>query len=143
MAHAQMREPVLITNNPACKEAFAPVCGCIYCDSWTYGQVLQAAKDKIRCGFRLLSHPLAGSMKPNQTPFRSILLAERSADGPDTAQSLAMLDAALDAYKKFQTLHATPAWTQAVRKDFGTIDLSITRAMMERAGIWAAGRQGT
>jgi len=36
--------------------------------------VLKSARDYIHTGHTLLTHPLAGSIKPNETPYKSVML---------------------------------------------------------------------
>ena len=62
MATVRIYRPLLVTNNPACKAAYEALCPCLYDAEWDYGQVLLAAKEKVRQGWQLLSHPMAGSM---------------------------------------------------------------------------------
>ncbi|MCL2063560.1 MAG: GrdX family protein [Candidatus Cloacimonetes bacterium] len=41
--------------------------------------VLKCVRDRIHLGHKLLTHPLAGSIKPWETPYRTVLLtAEKS-----------------------------------------------------------------
>ncbi len=135
----QIREPVLISNNPACQTLAEGTLSCLYKETWNYREVLEAARDKILLGYHLLSHPLAGSLKPNQTPYRSVLLAKESVSGPDCAQSLLMIETALQAYEKFQNQRATPNWSACIQRDFATLDVSFMQATLARAGIKTTG----
>jgi len=37
-------------------------------------EVLKSARNYIHAGHTLLTHPLAGSVKPNETPYKSIMI---------------------------------------------------------------------
>jgi len=39
-----------------------------------YMHVLKSTRDYIHRGHTLLTHPLAGSVKPNETPYKSIMI---------------------------------------------------------------------
>lgn len=65
-------EVVIITNNPLVNNipnaAVARVNGsCL--------DVLAQVLNYLAQGHRLISHPLAGSIKPNQNPFKSVLIS--------------------------------------------------------------------
>lgn len=126
------RLPLLITNNPLCVEVLAGRSSCRFSESWDYGQVLLQARDCLHQGYHLLSHPQCGSMKPNQTPYKSLVLSRRGADGQDAFVGLALIEQALTVYEKFQKNHPTPVWPQQVLTDFAVIDLSLMQSVFER-----------
>lgn len=68
---------IVVTNNPKVKIDSQISCDKIYMDS-TYKEVLTAVRDKIHQGHKLLSHPLSGSVKPGESPYKSILISEDS-----------------------------------------------------------------
>jgi len=96
----------------------------------TYVDVLHLARDLVHQKYWLLTHPQAGSMKPNQTPYRSIVLkAGSSLDW----QSLRLIENAISTAQKFFGNYKTPEWTPEARADFRTLDLSlITNALQGR-----------
>ena len=49
----------------------------IFDQKYTYADVLDIVKKKLQEGFELSTHPLCGSIKPNETPYRSILIADK------------------------------------------------------------------
>ena len=75
----------------------------IFCDKefveGSYRDVLIAVRDKIHKGHRLLSHPLSGSVKPNETPYKSVIISRNSA-GMDL-DSLKIIEDSIAAYDKF------------------------------------------
>ena len=127
-------KPMLITNNPSCAEHFDKKCICVFDNQWSYGEVLEKVREKIYKGYCLLTHPMAGSMKPNQTPYKSVLLAAHSSFEGDF-NSLEVIERAIDAYNKFQKQRPTPNWSEKIKKDFGAIDVSLIQGAFERTGF--------
>lgn len=70
---------ILLTNNPKVQSDTKINCRKEYVNG-TYKDVLVAARDRIQNGHKLLSHPLSGSVKPNETPYKSILISKEEAD---------------------------------------------------------------
>ena len=63
-----------------------------------YGQVLIQVRDKVHLGWHILTHPLYGSLKPNETPFRSVAIEE----GTELdLESVDIIEYALLTYKKY------------------------------------------
>lgn len=86
-----------------------------------FNAVLIAARDLIHRGWRLLNHPLSSSIKPNQTPYKTLLLAE----GTELdCQSLSVIEAAIATAKK---LGDFPGATQRIIEDLQFMDLEMCR----------------
>ena len=86
-------------------------------------EVLIKARDLIHLGHRLFYHPLAGSVKPNETPYRSLILSSK--EGSLDYNSLQYIEAALRKYEQFLSDHPLPVWSKKVLTDFQIIDLSL------------------
>ena len=65
---------VLISNNPRVPETLTNF-EHVKCDS--YEGVLLQARDAVHAGAHLLTHPLAGSVKPGESPYRSVAVTAR------------------------------------------------------------------
>lgn len=65
-------EILIITNNPMVKDIDNDVEICFV--EGHSKNVLYKALNMVGEGHKLLSHPLMGSIKPNQTPYKSILV---------------------------------------------------------------------
>ena len=63
----------VITNNPLVKERLSNKIDVEYYDV-EYISLLIKVRDKIHIGHKLLSHPLSGSIKPNETPYKSVII---------------------------------------------------------------------
>lgn len=69
---------LVVTNNPKVKDYFAArhLARC-YKLIWVEGyteDVLRSVRDLSHKCYRLLTHPLTGSIKPNQTPYKTVVL---------------------------------------------------------------------
>lgn len=88
-----------------------------------YRDVLVKARDLIYAGHKLLTHPQASSLKPNQTPYRTILLyGEKEALDNDAVM---LIEKAIEAFDKWQDIRKTPAYEPKIANDYKTIDLSM------------------
>lgn len=118
---------LIVTNNPAVAARFANYS---QCQRANYLQVLLAVRDEIHQGKRLLMHPESGSVKPGQTPYRSLLLECGSMQLDMT--SLEMIENALTRYCHYSgTGKPFSAWSDELLRDFQLIDLSLIRQAVE------------
>ena len=63
----------IITNNPKIRELYQTKID-VYFIQGGYIDVFVEIRKHIHEGNILLTHPMSGSMKPNQTPYRSAIL---------------------------------------------------------------------
>lgn len=85
-------------------------------------EIINLARDAVHSGHKLLTHPLSSSVKPNETPYKSIILEEGTKMDFD---SLKIMEESIQTVSKFLNDFDTPYWTDKVLGDFQTIDLSI------------------
>lgn len=114
---------LLVTNNGKVRDRFGDLCVLRFVEGG-HGDVLQAVRDLVHQGHKLLTHPLAGSVKPNETPYRSVALTEET--GPLDLESLRLIEGALATFRKFQPragrgMDASPS----MKEDFAEIDLRL------------------
>jgi len=114
---------ILITNNPAARDAYEGRAEIIYLDNAGFMQVLHAARDKIHEGHKLLTHPLSGSVKPGQTPYKSIMLSQEQSALCVT--SLTIIEDGIAIAKAQIERKKEPVWPDEVLEDFQMIDLSL------------------
>ncbi|KXB69804.1 MAG: GrdX family protein [Peptostreptococcus sp.] len=95
----------------------------------TYIEILEKARDLIHKGYKLLTHPLYGSVKPNETLYRSVVLEE--AEEFDI-QSLLLIEEAIVTAEKFKKNKMTPNWTESVKGDFRVIDFDLIKKTIDR-----------
>lgn len=120
----------IITNNEKVRDRFENTLPVEFVeDHSTYETLLYVIRDKVHAGDKLLTHPLSGSVKPNETPFKSVIMEKgNSLDN----QSLSIIEAAIATMKKFQSMEKTPQWTEKVMDDFRVVDLDIMTNTIER-----------
>ena len=123
---------MLITNNSKAAEYCKDKIECRYLPDSSYLEVLYEARDYIHKGHKLLSHPMAGSLKPNQTPYKSIVLEGLSASHEEVAESVVYIEASIEAANKFFRGKALPAWSERIKDDFRTVDLSFLTHFVDR-----------
>jgi len=86
-----------------------------------YLDILVAARDMVHLGARLISHPLSSSLKPNETPYKSIVIDV--GHGANHMQSIIIIEEAIAVCKKFPKL----GWEldESILRDFMEIDCAI------------------
>jgi len=94
-----------------------------------YTQVLKAARDYIHAGHTLLTHPLAGSVKPNETPYKSIMI--EAAKKQLNLESVKIIEESIYTCEKFAS--TTKNGQQEVLIDFQYIDCSLIENAIAKA----------
>lgn len=112
----------IITNNSKVYESFKNSYEVIFSEKFSYVDVLCATRDLVHDRHKLLTHPMAGSLKPNQTPYKSIIVCDTQ--GTDN-ESVLLIENSLEAAFKFLKFKKTPAWSDRILNDFKTVDLSL------------------
>ncbi|MDU3804034.1 GrdX family protein [Paraclostridium bifermentans] len=118
---------LIITNNPMIQENVTDE-EVIMLDT-DYIGTLKECRDLVHKGYELLSHPLYGSVKPNETPYRTVII--KKGKSLDT-NSLNLIEEAIETAEKFKNNKLTPMWTEKVLDDFRVIDFDIMRNTIQR-----------
>lgn len=118
---------LILTNNPLVNENTSN--RNIVFKELTYLQILEECRNMIHSGYELLSHPLYGSVKPNETPYRSIIL--KKGNNLDI-NSVTLIEDAILTATKFQGNKVTPNWPDRVMDDFKVIDFDIFSNTLQR-----------
>ncbi len=118
-----LKKCILITNNKYVYEKLGDQLDIVYDENFSYMAVLELVRDKIHEGHKLLTHPLSGSIKPNETPYKSIIISKEKS-GLDE-DSLKIIEDSILTTRKFLNNELTPNWTETSRDDFREIDLSL------------------
>ena len=96
------------------------------------GDVLKRARDLVHQGWRLLNHPLASSLKPNQTPYKTLILSQ----GTDLdSQSLRVLEGAIAMKENLGTFSGGE---ELIMEDLQTIELEACKEVLFqiKRGVW-------
>ncbi len=112
---------MIITNNPLVVKEMSEENYVIYKET-SYEGILYEIRDLVHKGFRLLTHPLSGSVKPKETPYKSVMMMEGEALDKD---SLALIEKAIEACGKFED--KTGRYTKDTLEDFKLIDLDLVK----------------
>ena len=64
----------IITNNPLVKTVLSEYYTVEYYEDLSLRDILVKVRDLVYSGYELLTHPMAGSVKPNETMFKSIVV---------------------------------------------------------------------
>ena len=114
---------ILVTNNPLVLEQYQSSVRVEYTDTNLTG-VLIKVRDMIHQGHQLLTHPLSGSVKPNETLYKSVLLTDKK-EGTDT-QSVTIIEECVIAAQKFPPKHIQEKY----KHDMQVVDLSLIRTAL-------------
>ena len=119
----------IITNNPDVKERFPDICEYI---SGNVRDVFKKVRDEIHKGARLVSHPISGSLKPGQIPYKSVAILPAKSGDIDL-RSLAYIEDSIEIYR----LTARKRLAQKdVHIDYKVIDLDlITSVLTSNMGV--------
>ena len=125
----EIEKAVLITNNPRVYEKYRDNLRLLSEDS--YEQVLIRTRDMVYDRHVLLTHPQASSLKPNQTPYRSVIVYPQGTD--DNTDAILLIEKCLETYRRWQEIAPTPEkYDDKVAYDFQTIDLSVIDNIIPR-----------
>ena len=123
---------ILITNNKYVSDKFNSKMEIIFLENNNYTEILNFVRDKIHEGHKLLTHPLSGSIKPNETPYKSIIISKEV--GELDTDGLVIIEESILTARKFMDNKPTPDWTERVLDDFRVIDLSLMENVIEKLG---------
>lgn len=123
---------IIITNNLYVYEKYKEDKEMIYKEDFSYLEILDFVRDKIHDGHELLTHPLSGSIKPNETPYKTIMISKEK--GELDQDGLRILEESVLIVKKFISDKPTPNWVERVLDDFRVIDLSLIENVIDRLG---------
>lgn len=124
-----MADFFIITNNEMVRDKYASQVTVEF-HPVKYTEIMCMTRDYIHAGHKLLTHPLAGSIKPNETPYKTIFLT-KSKKKMDS-ESLRIIEECIIACKKFGK-ERFPNMPENMRQDFRTIDCSLCDNAMASA----------
>lgn len=108
----------LITNNPKFIEENLKDIEIEYLDV-SYIDILRKVRDYVHENWEIVTHPLYGSVKPNETIYRTIVIKENNSLD---ITSVNLISDAILTFKKFRNNREVPQWTDRVKDDFSVID---------------------
>lgn len=117
----RQKDFLILTNNPLVVKCLGNEYKIRFEQDATYRGILVEARDMVYAGHALYTHPLSGSVKPNETPYKSIVLS----DVPkkfDTDMA-AIMGESVQAFDKFTPRNRV--LTEKLLKDFQLIDYTL------------------
>ena len=119
----------MLTNNDKVVDKFGNTIKCIMCKD--YEEVMIKTRDMVYAGHKLLTHPQASSLKPNQTLYRSIIIYPK--EGEDNTEDILLIEKCVETFRQWQDIAKSPeSYPENVADDFKTIDLSVIENVIPR-----------
>jgi len=106
-------------------EAYAGADGLRYEADFSFLDALILARDQIHLGRALLTHPLAGGVRPGRTPYKTILLSKKP-EGLH-AQSLALIEQCIHRAQRLTQETAVAPPGGRIDRDLQFIDFCLTQ----------------
>lgn len=120
---------VIVTNNDRVFEKYQNKTNVVLLH--TYEEVLIKVRDMVYDRHILLTHPQASSLKPNQTPYRSVMVYPKGES--DNTKDVLLIEKCIETFHQWQEIACTPKdYDTGVSDDFKTIDLSVIDHVMSR-----------
>lgn len=124
-----IEKATLITNNDRVYEKYKDTLEVVLLGS--YEEVLIKARDMVYDRHVLLTHPQASSLKPNQTPYRSVVVYPKGEE--DNMKDILLIEKCIETFRQWQEIAPTPKdYAEKVAEDFKTIDLSVVDNIIPR-----------
>lgn len=120
-----MREVRIISNNPLVTLGSDDY----RISGYDVLKVLEKLRDLVHLGHRLLTHPLAGSIKPNENPFKSVVISDKASNIDVTSVLIAE-----DSYERAKRMlkdRPIKEYSKNVLEDMKRIDLSLLEAGLQ------------
>ena len=117
---------MIITNNDLVLKKYKNDVNVVFIDG-RYKDVLIAVRDKIHMGHELLTHPLASSVKPGDTPYKSIMISDdiKNID----FNSIYMIENAIITYDKFNK-DKLKLISDKISDDLKLVDLTVLESAL-------------
>ena len=120
---------ILITNNPLVLKNYSDEYEVEFYEV-DYMKILETVRDRIHIGHKLLSHPLSSSLKPNETPYKTIIISkDKSSLDMD---SVMIIESSIQTANKFIKDMKTPNWNRKALDDFQAVDYSLIQNTLSR-----------
>lgn len=126
------KDYIIITNNPLVPQKLNDDEHQVQYKELSYEGILRDVRDRIHEGHLLLSHPLSGSVKPNETPYKSVMISRKT--GKMDERSLLIIENAIQSCGKF--VFKSDKYQPEVYDDFQLIDWTLLESAIASADVW-------
>lgn len=117
---------MIITNNELVYNKYRDVYDILFLDG-TYKDVLVKTRDKIHEGYELLTHPLSSSIKPNETPYKSVIISDIK--GNLNYNSVIIIENSIMTFDRLN-LNKIKNIDEKMKEDFKLIDLTVLESAL-------------
>ncbi len=117
---------MIITNNDWVYNKYKDTYSVIYIVG-SYRDVLVKTRDKIHEGYELLTHPLSSSLKPNETPYKSVIIADNKSEL--NYDSVYIIENSIVTYDRFNK-NKLINLSEKIEDDFKLIDLTVLESAL-------------
>ena len=114
---------IIVTNNALSQVSFANRHEVVFVEG-SLMDVLTRVRDHIHLGHRLLTHPLMGSIKPNQTPYKTVVISSKKEREVDL-DSLEFIEKSIESAEKLLKDKPLRKWPESVLEDYRLIDFDL------------------
>ena len=88
-----------------------------------YLGILKLVRDRIHLGHQLLTHPLSGSVKPGETPYKTVVISAGKSSF-DT-EALRIIEDSIQTCLKLTVKNIKKSWNAKILSDFQLIDYDL------------------
>lgn len=93
-------------------------------------EIMVKVRDKVHEGYKVLTHPLSSSIKPNESLYKSIMISDdKSVLDYD---SLVIIENGIMTCDKFNKIKYNIVYTDKIIEDFKLIDLTVLESALNR-----------
>ncbi|SEF50363.1 hypothetical protein SAMN05660865_00361 [Caloramator fervidus] len=125
-----MEKTIIVTNNILTMQKLKSKHKIDFVEG-TLLDVLIKVRDYIHKNHKLLTHPLMGSIKPNQTPFKSVAISLKAQDNIDV-ESLMYIEKSIETAESLIKSKPPRKWPENVLEDFRVIDFDLIYNALNR-----------
>jgi hypothetical protein len=119
------KKAIIVTNNALSQEAFKEKYEVVFVNG-SLMDVFTTTRNYIHQGYALLTHPLSGSVKPNETPYKTIAISHEKLNELDF-NSLMLIENSIETAAKLLVNRQKKQWLESVLNDFRVIDLDLIK----------------
>lgn len=125
----EKKKNIIITNNPKIVESISGKnIDISYFEKADFMEILYKARDFIHLGYKLLTHPIVSSIKPYETPYKTIVLAYNN--GEIDLESIELIENSIELSKNFLDKPRRKL-TKTIDEDFRLIDYELINGAIE------------
>ncbi|MEF9953497.1 MAG: GrdX family protein, partial [Clostridium sp.] len=118
-------KPILITNNKKAYDEFQGIVDTEFVEGGLL-DVMITVRDYIHKGHKLLTHPLMGSVKPNETPYKSVAISLKPQAAADV-DSVVLMENSIETATRLIRNKAPREWPESILEDFSVIDYDLIK----------------